>query len=231
MSKKFNEELFQQMPIVGIMRNFPEEHLMTVVREFHSAGLTTLEITMNSGNPTDDIRQLRSDWGDQLNVGAGTVCSMKDLDRALDAGAQFIVAPVTNKKIIKTCVDVGIPVFPGAYTPTEIHNAWKWGATMVKVFPATTLGPGYIKDVLEPLNKVKLLPTGGITKDNFTEYLAAGAKGVGMAGGLFPKAVIAAARWPELRSLYSDLVSKYNLFQNGTTPSTSPPAVETTHAN
>ena len=215
MSKKFNEDLFQQMPIVGIMRNFPAEHLMAVVKAFHSAGLTTLEITMNSGKPTEVISQLRSEWGDQLNIGAGTVCSMKDLEHALEAGAQFIVAPVTYKKVIKACVAEGIPVFPGAYSPTEIYKAWRWGAAMVKVFPATNLGPGYIKDVLEPLNKVKLLPTGGVTKDNFTDFLAAGAKGVGMAGGLFPKSVIAAARWEELSTLYQDIVNKYQQFSSG----------------
>ena len=136
------------MPVVGIMRNFPEEHLERVVKEYHGAGLTTLEITMNSGNPTEVIKQLRAAWGEQMNIGAGTVCSMKDLEQALEAGAQFIVAPITSKSVIKACVKEGVPIFPGAYTPTEIYKAWKWGAEIIKVFPATTLGPGYIKDVL-----------------------------------------------------------------------------------
>jgi 2-dehydro-3-deoxyphosphogluconate aldolase/(4S)-4-hydroxy-2-oxoglutarate aldolase len=139
---------------------------------------------------------------------------MKDLDKALDAGAQFIVAPVVRKQVIKACVKKGIPVFPGALSPTEIYQAWKWGATMVKVFPAGKMGPSYMKDVLEPLNEIGLIPTGGINPDNFIEFLKMGASGVGMASALFPKDVIASGNWDALRGFYESIAQQYLRFKN-----------------
>ena len=215
MSKPFNQELFDALPIVGIMRHFPSTQLDAVLDAYQSAGLSTLEITMNSEGAADTIQSLREKWGDRMNIGAGTVLTKKDLRAALDAGAQFIVTPVLNKAVIKACVKRGIPVFPGAMTPTEIYQAWKWGATAVKVFPARGLGPTYVKDVLEPLNKVKLLPTGGVSPENFVEFLKAGAAGVGMATALFPKEIIERNDWEGLRGFYAEIVAKYQSFHSG----------------
>ena len=215
MSNVFNQELFNALPIVGIMRHFPSAQLDAVVDAYLSAGLSTLEITMNSEGATDTIRSLREKWGDKMNIGAGTVVTEKDLEEALDAGAQFIVAPIVSKKVIKACTKRHIPVFAGAMTPTEIYQAWKWGASAVKVFPARTLGPAYIKDVLEPLNGLKLVPTGGVSPDNFIEFLKAGATGVGMATALFPKDIIGRGDWEALRGFYADIAAKYRAFHSG----------------
>lgn len=214
MSDSFNQELFNALPIVGIMRNFPPTQLQSVVEAYQSAGLSTLEITMNSERAIDTIRGLRERWGGKMNIGAGTVLSQKDLEAALDAGAQFIVTPVVNKAVIKACAEKGVPVFPGAMTPTEIYQAWMWGATAVKVFPARTLGPGYIKDVLEPLNKLKLLPTGGVSPENFLDFMKAGAHGVGMATALFPKEIIEREDWEGLRGFYAEIAGKYGAFKS-----------------
>ncbi len=209
MTTPFNRELFDKMPLIGIMRHFPEEHLQPVVTAFQAAGLTTLEITMNSPGAAASISSLREQWAGRMNIGAGTVLTRDDLEQALNAGAQFIVTPVLNRALIKACVKKDIPVFPGAMTPTEIYKAWKWGATAVKVFPAGKLGPGYLKDVLEPLNEVKLIPTGGVNPDNFIDFLKMGASGAGMASALFPKELIEAANWGELRNFYHGIVRKY----------------------
>ena len=214
MTEAFNKELFEKMPIIGIMRHFPEQQLGPVLQAFVSAGFTTLEITMNSDNATQTISSLKAEWGERLNIGAGTVCTMKDLDTALEAGAQFIVSPIVRKKIIRACVKKGIPVFPGALTPTEIYSAWNWGATMVKVFPAGRLGPGYIKDILEPLKDIKLIPTGGINPHNFIDYLTMGASGAGMASALFPKEMIVDGKWEELRSFYGHIVQQYAQYKS-----------------
>ena len=214
MTEVFNQDLFERMPVIGIMRNFPQQQLGPVLQAFVSAGLTTLEITMNSDNATQTIRSLKAEWGEQLNIGAGTVCTMKDLDAALDAGAQFIVTPIVRKKIIRACIKKGIPVVPGALTPTEIYNAWDWGATMVKVFPAGRLGPAYMKDILEPLKGIKLIPTGGINPHNFIDYLTMGASGAGMASALFPGDMISAGKWEELRDFYSHIVQQYAQYKN-----------------
>lgn len=212
MSNTFSWERFHQIPIVGIMRNIPPQHLETMVKLYASAGLKTLEITMNSDNAAETISNLVNNFGHDLNIGAGTVCSSKDLEIALNAGAQFIVTPVLNKKVIKTCVAKQVPIFPGAYTPSEIYKAWRWGASMVKIFPATKLGPEFIKDVLAPLNQVKLLPTGGISLDNFTHYLKAGATGLGVGSEIFAKELIVQENWLELEKLFADFVRKYQEF-------------------
>jgi len=115
---------------------------------------------------------------------------MADLKRALDAGSQFIVTPILDEEVVRYCVENKIPVFPGAYTPTEIYKAWSLGANAVKIFPATQLGTRYIKDILGPLNTIKLLPTGGVNKENIADFFNVGCVGVGMGGSLFDKNII-----------------------------------------
>ena len=209
----FSWDIFNQIPIIGIMRNLPEKHAEKVVSLYTNAGLSTVEITMNSDNASETISLLSQNFGSKLNVGAGTVCTLKELNQALGAGAQFIVTPVLDKKIIKACNEKNIPVFPGAYTPTEIYKAWKWGASMVKVFPATKLGPEFIKDVLAPLHQIKLVPTGGVGLDNFTLFLKAGAKGLGIGSDLFPRNLIEREEWDDLNLLFSKFVEKYQQYQ------------------
>ena len=209
MHTSFSWERFNQVPIVGIMRNMPRQHLDSLVEIYAASGLSTLEVTMNTAGAPDIIASLVQRFGHQLNIGAGTVCSLEDLDLALSAGAQFIVTPILETDVIKACVQAGIPVFPGAFTPTEIHQAWKLGAPLVKVFPAGKLGPGYIREVLAPLNHIRLLPTGGITLANFADFLQAGAQGVGIGSGLFPDHLVQGDRWDEYRNFLTDFVKGY----------------------
>ena len=210
----FSAERFNQMPLVGIMRNMPAHKIEKLATGFHAAGLTTLEITMNSDAAVETIGSLVNHFGDRLNIGAGTVCSLRDLDNALSAGAQFIVTPIINEEVITACVKAGVPIFPGAYTPTEIYKAWSMGASMVKVFPATKLGAEYIKEVLAPLDTIKLLPTGGITIDNLGAFFKAGAKGVGLGSNLFPKDLIEHDAWDELNALFKKFVNTYQSITN-----------------
>jgi 2-dehydro-3-deoxyphosphogluconate aldolase / (4S)-4-hydroxy-2-oxoglutarate aldolase len=186
-----------------------------LVEMYVQAGLTTLEVTMNTAGAPDIIASLVDRFGHQLNIGAGTVCCPEDLDLALTAKAQFIVTPILEQDVVRTCVQAGIPVFPGAFTPTEIHQAWRLGAPLVKVFPAGKLGPGYIKEVLAPLNHIGLLPTGGITLANFADFLRAGARGVGIGSGLFPQHLIGGDRWDEYRAFLTDFVQGYRALQPG----------------
>lgn len=214
MNNSFSWEAFLRMPVIGILRNVTLSKIATLSQHYLDAGLTTLEITMNSKGATETITSLTARYGGQLNIGAGTVCSMEDLDQALEAGASFIVTPVIDKDVIKKCVANSIPVFPGAYSPTEIYTAWKLGASMVKVFPAGQLGADYIKEVLAPLNQIKLMPTGGITIDNFSAFLRAGAHGLGMGSHLLPKNIIENEQWEALSNHFLSFVKKYNEFKN-----------------
>ncbi|NJB85958.1 2-dehydro-3-deoxyphosphogluconate aldolase/(4S)-4-hydroxy-2-oxoglutarate aldolase [Lewinella marina] len=198
---------FHAAPVVGIARGYATDTVLRIGEAYAAAGLTTLEITINSPDPTASIARLREQQP-TLNVGAGTVCTEADLDRALDAGAMFIVTPVLAEAVISRCVAAGVPVFPGAYTPTEIYRAWTLGAPAVKVFPAGQLGVQYLKDVLGPLNEVKLLPTGGVDLGNIQSFLAAGAVGVGMGSSLLDKALIAAGDFRGLEAHFSSVRAK-----------------------
>ena len=189
-SSTFSWELFAQAPVVGIVRHLPAEALYWLLPIYRRAGLTTIEITMNTTGAADLIRAVRQQHPDGLNVGAGTVCTISELHDALAVGAQFIVTPVLRRTVIRACVERGIPVFPGAFTPTEIYRAWLLGASMVKVYPGSALGPGYIRDLKAPLNQIKLLPTGGIGLHNLTDFRRAGADGVGVGSQLFDRILI-----------------------------------------
>jgi 2-dehydro-3-deoxyphosphogluconate aldolase/(4S)-4-hydroxy-2-oxoglutarate aldolase len=195
----FSWDLFSKAPLIGIIRGLSADVVHQLLPIYREAGLTTIEITMNTPGVETMIQQALATTGDGLNIGAGTVCTPEDLDRALDAGAQFIVTPIVNKKVIKACVKRNVPIFPGAFTPSEIYKAWSLGASMVKVYPATTLGPDYINDIKAPMNQVKLMPTGGISLDNMAAYFKAGANGVGIGSHLFDKMLIQQKNWPALK--------------------------------
>lgn len=184
MKNEFKADKFDEMPVIGILRNVPLPDIEAILPFYIKAGFTNLEVTMNSNGAEETIRHLSENYP-SLNIGAGTVCDKNDLKRAVKAGASFIVTPVVDEKVIKKCVKWEIPIFPGAFSPLEIYTASKYGATGVKVFPANHLGPSYIKDVLAPFQHLKLYPTGGVNLENISAYLKAGAKGLGMGGTLF----------------------------------------------
>jgi 2-dehydro-3-deoxyphosphogluconate aldolase/(4S)-4-hydroxy-2-oxoglutarate aldolase len=187
--ESFSWELYHKAPIVGIVRGLPMEAMRGIVRAYLRAGLHTIEITMNTPGATNIISNLRSEFQD-LNIGAGTVCNLEDYEMAVQAGAQFIVTPILDESVVRRAVEQNIPIFPGAYSPTEIYKAWSLGASAVKIFPATQLGVQFVKDILAPLNEIKLLPTGGVSLDNIKAFFEAGAFGVGMGSSLFNKKFI-----------------------------------------
>ncbi|WP_010136715.1 bifunctional 4-hydroxy-2-oxoglutarate aldolase/2-dehydro-3-deoxy-phosphogluconate aldolase [Ochrovirga pacifica] len=194
----FSWEKYNQTPVVGIMRGLTIDQIKEIIPTYIEAGFYTVEITMNSPKVEESISKLSTEYP-ELNVGAGTVCNMDDLQKALNAGAQFIVTPIIDEDVIKHCVTHSIPVFPGAYSPTEIYKAWSLGANAVKIFPATQLGTQYLKDVSGPLNTIKLLPTGGVSKNNIADFFKVGAVGVGMGSSLFDKKLIATGNMQALK--------------------------------
>ncbi len=207
-NKGFSWDKFHKVPVVGIIRGLSFDDIRQILPVYVSSGLTTIEITMNTDSAKDIIRYAVENFSEALNVGAGTVCNERDLDEALSAGAEFIVTPIISEAVIRACVKQGVPVFPGAFTPTEIYHAWELGASMVKVYPATSLGSAYIKDVKAPLNQIKLMPTGGINKDNIAEFKKAGADGFGVGGQLFDKKSIESRDWGALEEHFKEFVRR-----------------------
>ena len=212
MSKsKFSWELFTKVPVIGIIRNLSMEDVVEILPLYVDAGLTTIEITMNTRQAEKMIEFASQNFSGVLNVGAGTVCTKSELKKAKQAGAQFIVTPIVLKKIIKRCVKKNIPVFPGAFTPGEINKAWSLGASMVKVFPASTLGADYIKNVKAPFDKVKLLPTGGVDLENIEHFMKAGADAFGIGSPLFNKNMINEKNWSGLKNHFKQFVEKVSI--------------------
>ncbi|WP_080055406.1 bifunctional 4-hydroxy-2-oxoglutarate aldolase/2-dehydro-3-deoxy-phosphogluconate aldolase [Spirosoma aerolatum] len=198
--RPFSWDLFMKCPIVGIVRHLTAEDVAEMLPIYIESGLTTIEVTMNTPGAAEMIQAAQAQYPDQLNIGAGTVRTLTDLENALAAGAQFIVTPTLNELVVQRCVEQQVPIFPGAFTPTEIERAWMLGATMVKVYPAGMLGPEYIRDIKAPLDDVKLLPTGGVNLSTISDYRKAGADGVGMGSQLIDKALIRQRDWLGLKA-------------------------------
>jgi 2-dehydro-3-deoxyphosphogluconate aldolase/(4S)-4-hydroxy-2-oxoglutarate aldolase len=196
MDGRFDWDLYRELPVVGILRGFSDAAVRRAVGAAVRAGLRNIEITMNSAGAAGQIELLRSDLGWAMNVGAGTVVTLDDLSRALDAGAEFIVTPVVNEAVIHASVDAGVPVIPGGFSPTEIWAAWSAGASVVKLFPAHRFGPSYLHDVCGPFDDIRLMPVGGITPDNVRDYIEAGADGFGVGSTLFNRDRVAADDQP-----------------------------------
>jgi len=186
----FSWELFDKMPVVGIIRNLTVADINFVLPIYKQAGFTTIEITLNTPEALSVISSLALEYKGELNVGAGTVCTLDDLTDAVNAGANFIVTPIFKAEVVKKCVSMEVPIFPGAFSPTEIYEAWELGASMVKLYPASMVGPAYVSAVLAPLNKVKLMPTGGIHLSNMLAFMKAGATSLGIGSELFDKKII-----------------------------------------
>jgi 2-dehydro-3-deoxyphosphogluconate aldolase/(4S)-4-hydroxy-2-oxoglutarate aldolase len=186
----FSWELFDKMPVVGIIRNLTVADINFVLPIYKQAGFTTIEITLNTPEALSVVSSLALEYKGELNVGAGTVCTIDDLTAAISAGANFIVTPIFKAEVVKKCVSLEVPIFPGAFSPTEIYEAWELGASMVKLYPASVVGSEYISAVLAPLNKIKLMPTGGIHLSNMLAFMKAGATSLGIGSELFDKKII-----------------------------------------
>ncbi len=205
-------------PVVGILRGFGPETTCALLAAARRGGLTLLEITMDTPEATSQIRRAVTDHGSALLIGAGTVTTLERLDQALGAGARFIVTPTLVPSIVSRCVAGGIPVFPGALSPTEIERAWELGATMVKVFPSDGLGPRYIAAIRENLPHVALLPTGGVGLATLPEFLRAGASGVGIGSPLFAKDRVESRDWGWVEERCRAFVEAWQTFDIASVP-------------
>ena len=206
----------KEQPIVGVLRGIKEEHLHVLADTIISAGLKTVEITMNTPHAANLIRKLADVSGGNLLVGAGTVLNRQDLYDALEAGAKFIVTPSIIEQVIEYCYLNSVPVFPGALTPTEIHKAWQMGASMVKVFPASLFGPGYFRDIKAPFNQIELMAVGGVTRGNIAEYFKMGVSAVAFGASIFKKEHFKKGRYQLMEKEIKNLIKAYNDWHDNT---------------
>lgn len=194
--------------IVAVIRVNNASELLDTTIALNKGGVKALEITMTSPGALDAIREATKKLGSQAIIGVGSVLDPETARMAILAGAQYVVGPVLNLEVIKICQRYSIPCIPGAFTPTEILTAWEAGADVVKIFPATKLGPSYIKDIMGPLPQVKLSPTGGVDLENTADFIKAGACFVGVGSSLVDKRLVAEQKWDELSALAAKFITK-----------------------
>ena len=195
----FDLPRFESEPVLGIVRGLNESCLEGVVEAAFAGGLRFLEITLNTPDALHLINKINKKYT-QLQIGAGTVLSVEEAKKAIDAGAKYIVAPNFDEEVSTFCAQTKIAYFPGALTPTEIKKAWDAGATtMVKVFPASQMGPDYFKIIKGPFDKIKLMAVGGINSANIKDYLGAGANAVALGGSIFSIQRMANQKFEEIQ--------------------------------
>ena len=203
--------LLKKHRAIAVIRSSEKELALQMAKAVAAGGMPFIEITWNTDKAAELIAELRSEFP-TFSIGTGTLLNLEQLQQAIDCGAQFLFTPHTDLAMIKAAVDAGVPIVPGAFSPTEILTAWQAGATCVKVFPISGLGgAAYLKSLQGPLGHIPLIPTGGVTLENAKIFIDAGAIAVGLAGDLFPKKLVENGDWEAIGQIAR------NLSQNLTT--------------
>jgi 2-dehydro-3-deoxyphosphogalactonate aldolase len=192
----------ETMPLVAILRGLTPADAVPVAASLQRAGIVCLEVPLNSPQPFDSIAAIRAKFGDDLMVGAGTVLTPEEVAEAAAAGAQFIVSPNTETKVIEATKALSLASVPGFFTPTEALVAAQAGADMLKLFPAEGANPAHLKAMKAVLPRtLPVLAVGGVSESNMADWLAAGAAGFGIGGALYRPGETSAAVEAKARAL------------------------------
>ena len=200
-------EYVEQRKIVAIVRGLEPDYLLRLGHALEEGGIGLMEVTYDQRAPESwaatakAIQAVEEEVGERLLVGAGTVSTPEQVRLTYEAGGHYLVTPTTQPEIIRMGKDLGLGLFPGAFSATEILSAYEAGADAVKVFPASCVGPGYIKAIRGPLSHIPLMAVGGINEKNAADYLKAGCVGLGVGGNLVNKEWIRNGEWEKITAL------------------------------
>ena len=198
------EKTVREKRIVAIVRGFAPDICLKLAEAYAKGGIGLVEVTFNQRAPetwkdtATAIKAIRERFAGTVRVGAGTVLTEEQLSMCVDAGGEYMITPNVNVSLIRSCVAKGLVAMPGAMTPSEAVDAWEAGASFVKIFPAGSLGPGYVKAICAPLSHIPFLAVGGISPDNVADFLRAGCVGAGVGGNLTNKEWIASGAWDKV---------------------------------
>lgn len=195
MNKKEILDRILNCGIVAVVRGEVTEEILKAVEAAISGGVDIIEITFTVPAALELIKELSLKLKDKAIVGAGTVLGREKAEGAIKAGAEFIVSPNLDMEVLNTAKSHDKPCMPGAFSPTEVYTAWKNGADVIKIFPASVLGPGYLKALKGPFPDIPLMPTGGIDLDNAASFLEAGAVCLAVGGNLISKSAMKEGRF------------------------------------
>jgi len=201
--------------IAAVVRSDDTDKALAAVQACIDGGVKIIEITFTVPEPIKTIKAVKEAFGDGIVLGAGTVLGRDNAVAAIEAGATFVVSPVTEFEVISTCNEKDVPVMPGAMTPTEIYAAWKAGADIVKVFPASMFGPKYFKALKAPLPQVPIMPTGGVNASTVADWLAAGAEVLPVGGALVDSKAMKSGDFGVITNNARELVAAVKSYREG----------------
>lgn len=199
-------------PVVAVMRAYHAREYAPVIEALVRGGVRSIELTLSTQGVFEELPRLKDRFGTDAEIGVGTITTVDQAVQALDGGADYLVTPAMVTAVVSAAVERDIPVFPGGLTPTELLAGWNAGATAVKLFPASTVGPGYIGQLRGPFPEMRVVPSGGIGIDDAPAWIAAGALAVSLGGPLLRDAFSGGnlteltARAEKLSRLVSDAV-------------------------
>ena len=193
--------------IIAVVRAQKTEQVLPLSEALLAGGVIAIEITMTTPNALAAIREARQKLGERALIGVGTVLDINTCRGALEAGAEFVVTPVLRPEFVPIVHAADRPVMLGAYTPTEAQAAHEAGADFIKIFPADTFGPGFIKAIRAPLPHLRIVPTGGVDVHNVGDFFKAGCVALGVGGSLVSAKILQDANWPELTRKASEFVA------------------------
>lgn len=205
-------EYVRERKIVAIVRGLPPENMVRLGHALEEGGIGLMEITYNQKAPETwkdtaaAIEAVAKEFGDRLLAGAGTVITLEQVAMTYNAGGHYLVTPATQPEIIRAGKALGLGMYPGAMTPSEILEAYNAGADAVKVFPASALGVGYIKAVRAPLSHIPLMAVGGVNEKNAADFMKAGCVGLGVGGNLVNKEWIENGEWGKITALAKEFI-------------------------
>ena len=197
--------LIEETGVVAILRKTTEDEALHTAEALAKAGITAIEVTFNTPGADRIIAAIAARFTGSLLPGAGTVTTPAQALRAKESGAQFILAPNSDEAVIRTVQQFGLPMIPGAFTPSEIVQCAKLGCSLIKIFPVSSVGPQYIKDLKGPLDSLSFLPFGGVDLMNTPLFIKAGATAVGVGSSLIQKELLARGDYAAL----TDLAKRY----------------------
>lgn len=209
-------ECVKERKIVAIVRGLSPEYMIRLGHAFEEGGIGLMEVTYNQSAPdtwtqtAQAIEAIEKEFGERLLVGAGTVIKPEQVKMTYNAGGHYLVTPTTQPEIIHMGKTLGLAMFPGAFSPTEVLAAYEAGADAVKVFPVSSVGPGYIKAIRGPLSHIPLMAVGGVNEKNAADFMKAGCVGVGVGGNLVNKDWIKNGEWEKITSLAKEFVKAVN---------------------
>ena len=200
--------------IIAIIRGFAPDVCLKLAEAYARGGIRLVEVTFNQKSPETwkdtaaAISAIKERFSGSVRVGAGTVLTAGQLDMCEQAGGEYMITPNVNAALIRECVRRGLVAMPGAFTPSEAVDAWEAGASFVKIFPAGSLGPAYVKAVRAPLSHIPFLAVGGISPGNVADFMRAGCVGAGVGGNLTNKEWIAAGEWSRIEDVARQLIER-----------------------